>query len=331
MIVAARDTSRSVLPVAASVRCAALLEGPEQPLDILGVMPAAVYLVTRGVPSQVISVLARDAVRHPAALVIPDDILQAPFLTVDRNATVTVGEGRLVLPRSDGDRELQVVRWYDPVPRITSPGRDRLERAAGILGEVLAGSPQAISPSRDAATSALDALEDAVLSDDPDRAVAGVLALIGTGPGLTPSGDDMLAGLLATLVAFPAAPGSERSLFALRGAVSEHARARTTALSAELLRHAIDGAVALPVERLLREIAARRVGDCSPERHRCEDRMRDAAHAVRRIGASSGEDLLAGIMTALHVATRSGASRTASVGASRGGYRGARHCERGLR
>jgi hypothetical protein len=59
--------------------------------------------------------------------------------------------------------------------------------------------------------------------------------LLGRGPGLTPAGDDVLAGLLAGRAAY--GPDDR----ALADAICALAPSRTTALSAALLRHAARG------------------------------------------------------------------------------------------
>jgi len=71
-----------------------------------------------------------------------------------------------------------------------------------------------------------------------------VRALAGMGPGLTPSGDDVLAGYVAGLVLLH---GMRKK--ATR--IAEEAAARTTSLSATLLRHAALGEVPEPVHILL--------------------------------------------------------------------------------
>lgn len=66
----------------------------------------------------------------------------------------------------------------------------------------------------------------------------------GWGPGLTPAGDDLIAGYVAGLVL----------LHDLRGQatrIAEEAALKTTALSATLLRHAASGEVPEPVHTLL--------------------------------------------------------------------------------
>src|SRR5260370_13795935 len=66
-------------------------------------------------------------------------------------------------------------------------------------------------------------------------AYAAASLLVGSGPGLTPSGDDVLAGFLVGAAAFGL------DVAALREAVADLAPGRTTALSAALLWHAVRG------------------------------------------------------------------------------------------
>jgi Protein of unknown function (DUF2877) len=68
--------------------------------------------------------------------------------------------------------------------------------------------------------------------------------LVGRGPGLTPEGDDLLAGACAVL----AAAGRADRAAALLPA---NLRERTTALSATLLELAVEGAAAAPLHHLL--------------------------------------------------------------------------------
>jgi len=72
----------------------------------------------------------------------------------------------------------------------------------------------------------------AAAARDHDASTAMAARLLGSGPGLTPSGDDVLAGFLAGAAAF----GLDAA--ALRQATAVLAPARTTALSAALLWHA---------------------------------------------------------------------------------------------
>jgi hypothetical protein len=107
-------------------------------------------------------------------------------------------------------------------------------------------------------------------------------ALVGLGPGLTPSGDDVVAGALVAAHA-TADPRLPRWRAETRAALRVR---RTTAVSRALLRHAMEG-YATP------ELAAFLVGSCRG----------DAAQETRSllaVGHTSGAALAAG---ALHVLT----------------------------
>lgn len=92
-----------------------------------------------------------------------------------------------------------------------------------------------------------EAPEDLVLalrSRDPGLAAAAGARLIGRGPGLTPEGDDLVAGVAGIL----AATGAHDLVAALLGA---DLRARTTLLSATLLELAARGMGPEPLQALL--------------------------------------------------------------------------------
>lgn len=108
-----------------------------------------------------------------------------------------------------------------------------------------------------------------------------VHALIGLGPGLTPSGDDFLVGALALLDAL-----GERSAHAvLARAIADAPRGLTSPLSDCLLRAAAAGHVG---ENLCRAVSAVISGAAET-----------AVAALRHTGHSSGWDMLAGVVGAL--------------------------------
>jgi hypothetical protein len=126
----------------------------------------------------------------------------------------------------------------------------------------------------------------------PHRAPADpVHDLVGLGPGLTPSGDDVLVGALALLDAL-----AERDVVAgamrahLAGAVGDVPPGLTSPLSRCLLRVAAARHVG---ERLHAAVSSFVIGDVDA-----------AIAAVRGIGHSSGWDMLAGMVTALDAVTR---------------------------
>ncbi|RMF89120.1 MAG: DUF2877 domain-containing protein [Nitrospinota bacterium] len=107
--------------------------------------------------------------------------------------------------------------------------------------------------------------------------------LIGLGPGLTPSGDDLLLGLLAVLQI----SGRREMLFPApaQQAFLHRVKTQTTDLSAEFLRCALEGNFAEPLAFFIRSLIP---GDPSwPSR----------AKALAAVGHSSGVDTLVGIVT----------------------------------
>ncbi len=104
--------------------------------------------------------------------------------------------------------------------------------------------------------------------------------LVGSGPGLTPSGDDVLAGSLVAACA-TSDPRLQRWRAETRAALRVR---RTTAVSRALLQHAMDG-YATP------ELAAFVIGVCAGD-------TGSATTALLAVGHTSGAALAAG---ALHV------------------------------
>jgi hypothetical protein len=127
-----------------------------------------------------------------------------------------------------------------------------------------------------------------------------VQGLIGLGPGLTPSGDDFLAGALAVLDAL----GERGARTAMAHAIVDALPGLTTPLSARFLRATAAGHIG---ENLHRIASFAMTGDG------------DAAITVaRKIGHSSGWDMIAGILTTLWIVAtrRTGSSATHAVASS---------------
>jgi hypothetical protein len=115
--------------------------------------------------------------------------------------------------------------------------------------------------------------------------------LAGLGPGLTPSGDDALAGfaavmtLLSPYLSADAAPRDD-----IAATIARVARPRTTALSAVFLAHAAQGEVAEHLGNLLLALAL-------PAE--ASEAVLHAANHVLSFGANSGGDTLLGMLLAL--------------------------------
>jgi hypothetical protein len=171
-------------------------------------------------------------------------------------ARATLGPGRL-------DAGTSSVRWparrapaWDPT---ATPGRDpgRLEDIARAALEACGVDPgRSLAAQLGAGGSrgrGIALLVDAVATRDPAAAAGAARELLGQGPGLTPEGDDWLAGCAATVATWGdagawAAGPRRRWLGAL---CPSDARRRTTALSATLLELAVTGQVVEPAGRVL--------------------------------------------------------------------------------
>jgi hypothetical protein len=135
-----------------------------------------------------------------------------------------------------------------------------------------------------AARPAIEEAQRAIRHRDFDGLLSAAEVLAGLGPGLTPSGDDFLGGLLAALRFHAAGRGEPVPQAAFDG-VAEVASSRTSAFSGFLVRCAARGMLSASVERVLRAIQA---GAPAVAAERGE--------VVAATGHSSGIDTLAGLV-----------------------------------
>lgn len=165
--------------------------------------------------------------------------------------------------------------------------RAALGRADG-LGALLAGRFPGF-PLHDAHPRA-SALAQACQADDPEAAIEPAIALLGLGPGLTPSGDDFVGGaffaraILGELDGHHA-PGWPRA--ALR--VLTAAGARTHPISGALLSDMLRGVGHAPLHTLMAVLATGAPLEAATA----------AARRVTRIGHSSGWDMLTGVLAGI--------------------------------
>jgi len=130
--------------------------------------------------------------------------------------------------------------------------------------------------------------ECAAADHPPGRWDAWAGSLLGLGPGLTPAGDDLLAGLLVGLAGRPDLRDP------LAAAVARLAPARTTWLSAELLRLAAEGLAAPAVVAVADALAG----------HGPDDALAEALPALLAVGHTSGAALARGLLLAAETLSR---------------------------
>jgi len=189
---------------------------------------------------------------------------------------VSVGAGRIRL----GGVQVRVVRtWPCRVPRTPVE-----RRSIDTIAEVAAARPLGVPGE------CVAALTSALESELPLRTV--VRGLIGRGIGLTPGGDDLVAGTLCGLWA----SGASDAARALAAAALVDVTDRTTLLSADLLRLAAGGEACLELLGVLR--AAHRGRDLLPANPSALARALDR---LLQIGHTSGADLAIGLAVGLQV------------------------------
>ncbi|MBM6402858.1 DUF2877 domain-containing protein [Phycicoccus sp. CSK15P-2] len=259
-----------VMPGALSPRTADLVRGPRRPALVLGASRHGVYL---GLGRRVLPVLTSDAVDLPDAvrLAAPSGGCDLGVVAGDR---AVVGAGAVRLP----SLTVRGVRTWRPA-RVRPVDGDASPEVDALLGSAVAGAPDWLARG----------VAEAAAAADPAGAVA---RLVGRGAGLTPSGDDALAGCLLLLRAVAACPRDRADQLA---AAVRARLATTTAVSAALLDAAADGWAGRDVVTLV-DATAR--GDV--------DAVRAALPAVLAVGHTSGRDLVTGVRATADVLHRTG-------------------------
>ena len=206
-------------PAAASLAVRDLLAGPARAGRVVAVFPTCAYADIAGV---LVALETHDALRLPCAVVLSARRADSPLAEVRVGDAVFSGARELRL----GSVAVRVTRWWPPA---------RPRAAARIFSTSSTPSVSLTQPVLPAPPSSTVRVTDGAGRHPPAGWDSLALRLLGAGPGLTPAGDDVLAGLLLGLAAYPELRDP------LAAAVLHQAPSRTTWLSAELLRHAADG------------------------------------------------------------------------------------------
>lgn len=250
------------LAAVASVAIRAVLLGPVQRGLLLGVSDHAAWI---GVDDEVIVLSDQEAVRLPNALELAVEELGC---WIQHDEALSIGGGLIAIGR------LAVVprRWFDPRPVL--PPIDT-ESLAGRLKEMEEHS----GLESDAE------LVSALVSHDIEGVLNLCRSMLGKGEGLTPEGDDLLAGAFAAyMLLAPTVDADTEWLRSIAEEIADLAGSRTTSFSAALVRHALEGGVAAPFASVLRSLAS------GTDLLSTTERLLDVGH-------TSGEFLTRGIMT----------------------------------
>jgi hypothetical protein len=211
----------------ASIRVLGQVAGPPRPARVLHVGTDAVYLDLEGT---CVGILGARAVQVPCGIRTPLPTLPA----VDPSAAPTVGDGTVTLP----GLAVQLTDIVDTTVPVLTPSATA--RATRRLPELASRVPDEVR----------DLLPGEAVAALARGDAQSVRPLLGAGPGLTPLGDDVLSGWLATAVAT-----RHGGLDEVRRSVALAAAERTTTLSATLLACAARGEVVPELRSLLAGLA----------------------------------------------------------------------------
>ena len=228
-----------------------------------------------------------------------------------RGDPVSVGAGTLVIAATPF---AQIRLGPEPPPAVPRPwtaaslarGLRQLERVAEPvapgegLGPLMSGRVGG-SPIALAATAPVAYLNELVLSRTREGRVPGfdpakLAPLVGLGPGLTPSGDDLLGGALVALTAIGLLDVRDAIWTGLR----PHAAAGTNDIARAHLAAAAEGECAAALDEAVEALLRGGLG------------LEPAVRAVAAVGHTSGWDALAGVVVVLRAAAAGQASAEAA-------------------
>ncbi len=294
-----------------------LLDIPTTRGSVQSVFPRAANLLFGG---RLLTLLARETPCTPNGLVLPLHSRQGPLADLQTGMAVIIERGTIHVPTSSLRLSTQNSRPWDPHPHLApaSCTPERLERNVARLATLVAAKapngglaalihlPGSQAPdqarayplSSDAPASAeaslllhtarpaTERLLEGIIRQHMPSAHQGASALIGLGPGLTPSGDDIVIGLMAATILLSTALGIPGEFYQrLNTELLALARNRTNKLSITWMEYARQGEVAEHLGRLFQTL----VSDDS-------QRLEAAAQEVLDSGATSGGDLLTGVI-----------------------------------
>ncbi len=257
---------------------------------VLAVFPRSCYVDLNG---QIAALVAPAVLNGPLNVVVDAD----PWGDRVAAGAVTTSTDRML--RIGGGVEIELagaVVWDAALPRWPRIDAVALSGYTAGLGRLLASEAPEGGLARTVtgahapggADEILDRTAAPALADlagglrrrDAHLAASAAQMLAGLGPGLTPSGDDILLGCLLALAVLPA-EGTDR----IRDAIVSATRDHTTRISQAYLHAAAQGEAGEPWHGLIAGLAA---GGTS--------RVTDAARRVMAFGETSGSDMLAGFL-----------------------------------
>ncbi|HEY7349627.1 MAG TPA: DUF2877 domain-containing protein [Ktedonobacterales bacterium] len=289
-----------------------LLDIPTTRGSIQSVFPRAANLLFGG---RLLTLHARETPCAPNGLVLPLRAGQGPLADLQTGMAVIIERGAIHIPTPSLRLSTQNSQPWNPHPSLepaTCPParlKRNLAHLTTLVAEKAPGDGLAALVDLPVPAAARASLPDAAAAADgsfllhtarpaTERLLEGAIrqqiqlvrqsasTLIGLGPGLTPSGDDLLIGFMAAtiLLSEPLALSSE-FYQRLHAELLTIARGRTNKLSITWMEYAQKGEVAEHLGRLFQALVSDDL-----------QLLEEGAMAVLQSGATSGADLLTGMI-----------------------------------
>jgi hypothetical protein len=252
---------------------------------------------------RLITVLLSDHYELPQGIRIARKEAPLHSLTVNLRAAARAGVLRFdSFPLAIDLRSARV--WNCPVPHLeadlNSPGAQeawstawellnkgqRLRRTDIIAGDLL--QTEAGSPLSQRMSSPVMQLISATEQFDVKTSIQAAQNMIGLGPGVTPSGDDILIGFLAGLWSLAGGNQPLLSFIHSFGSALVQIATQTSEISRTYLYHATQGQFSSSLSNLAEAIARHGI-------------VKQAAQIAMRLGHSSGMDSVTGLLIGLSV------------------------------
>ena len=271
--------------------------------------------VNVAIDGTMLSLLSSELPRMPNGVRLSSVMLEELLRGLGPGMEVLVGDGGLLIPGCNFSLCLPEAPPWEPRPDIEGYSWqcetvaqhvrllalylvDRPQRGglAALVGQLLLGQAVQEMPLARMALPRLRLLERTAKEQNIAGVEEATRGLAGLGPGLTPAGDDVLAGFAAVMALLSArisADGTSRSHVA--EVIAAVARPRTTVLSGVLLEYAARGEVAEQLGEVLLALAL-------PAEE--SEAVLQAAEKLLAFGGTSGGDTLLGVLFGLRALER---------------------------
>lgn len=245
----------------------------------------------------IITLVTRNISPHPFTITLPvEDMVD---LGLSRGDIVQAGESCMTL-KNGMEIQLEQTPVWDSRPHYTDDffTKNELIKRIEALKEIsvlehkgglseIFKNPNITNPFIKASHFQISRLISSQIARDYKEIVSSGKALIGMGQGLTPSGDDFLAGYMVTfLYAAPLSGIPRETITELNGKLIEGSNAKTTFISWRLMNYAARGEISLDVRELIQSLLYRSKGG----------NLHRKAGRVIEFGETSGSDTIVGIM-----------------------------------